>query len=127
MSLRIRLLLTIIFIILIFSADIVANKLYLYWTYDGLDKGMHLCGGIASGFLTLLAVELSKKKHFRLVAALIGALLIGIVWEITEYSLHISHLGPGFVSDTLSDLGMDIIGGLISYFIWIKIPQKTQI
>ncbi len=52
--------------------------------------------------------------------SVIGAIIVGSAWEVVEYALHISHLGSGFVSDTLSDFSFDIIGGIISYFLWIS-------
>jgi hypothetical protein len=111
---------------MLFAVDIVANKLYLYWTYTWLDKTMHVMGGFAAGLLGLICYEYMRRKPGRLLTALIGALIIGSMWELLEYILHISRLGPQFLIDTASDLTMDIIGGLIAYLIWKKLPQRTQ-
>ncbi len=110
----------------LFVVDIAANELYLYWTYVWLDNVMHALGGFAAAFFVLICIEFLGKRPAKMGIALIGAVAIGIVWEVTEFSFHISRLGPGFISDTAFDLMMDIIGGLIAYFIWTQLPQQTN-
>lgn len=126
MSLQIRLLLTILLIIGIFLADIVANKLYLYWTYVGLDKVMHFLGGLATGFIILIVLQYAKKTSHSFLFAFLGSLIVGIAWEIVEYVLHISTYASNFILDTSGDLLMDIMGGFVSYFVWVAIPQKQH-
>lgn len=126
MSLQVRFILTIIFILGFLCVDIVANKLYLYEAYRWLDGIMHVMGGFAAGLWGLIIVAYWRPLSVGVLASICGALLIGFIWEIMEYVFHISHLGPGFIADTASDLIMDIIGGIIAYFLWTKLPTQIQ-
>ena len=134
MSLRRRFILVIIFTLMIFAVDMAAGHFYLYWTYGWFDSAMHLAGGVVGGYLVLLALAVWKreKKHIgeetsseiklykpRVYEAFLGAFMIGIIWEIAEFMLHISRYSPRFFQDTFSDLLFDFAGGVVSYFLWI--------
>lgn len=87
---------------------------------------MHVLGGMTAGFFILSAWETVKRQRASYFIVILGVLLIGIIWEIVEYKLHISRYASNFISDTTTDLIMDFLGALISYFIWIKIPQQNK-
>ena len=131
MSLRLRFILVIIFTLAVFAVDMLANRLYLYWTYSWFDSLMHLVGGVIGGYLVLLliathragSVQVREEKTVvyipRPYQAFIGAFVIGVIWEIAEFALHISRYSPNFFQDTFSDLLFDIAGGVVAYFLWI--------
>ncbi len=133
MSLRSRFIAVIILIIILFSVDMIAIKFYLYWSYGWFDKFMHIFGGFLAGNMVLIGRQtmlqrrskapMSNSSVFSVV--LFGGLLVGILWEAIEFSFGISKLGPNFVPDTIIDLSMDLIGILIAYMTWIKIPHKN--
>lgn len=132
MSLRIRFAAIVISIVAVFIVNIIALKFYLYWTYPGLDKVMHVAGGILAGNMVLIGRHATMIKLHKempdggyLFVAVLGGLLIGILWEISEYMLGISRIGTGFVLDTTTDLVMDVFGALLAYISWVKIPHKT--
>ena len=133
MSLRSRFIAVIILIIILFSVDMIAIKFYLYWSYGWLDKFMHIFGGFLAGSLVLIGRQAVLRRRSEapmsnssvLSIALLGGLLVGILWEVMEFSFGISRLGPNFFPDTIIDLSMDLIGILIAYMTWIKIPHKN--
>lgn len=92
---------------------------------------MHAFGGFLAGNMILIGrqvvrrgkAEISNRNIF--FVALLGGLLIGILWELIEYSFGVSQLGGNFVRDTGVDLLMDILGATLAYVTWIKIPHKT--
>lgn len=50
----------------------------------------------------------------------LGALIIGLVWEGYEYYLDI--IGSAFMrvsADTVKDLGMDMLGALCAAYLWV--------
>jgi hypothetical protein len=111
----------------------VATKFYLYWSYGWLDMFMHIFGGFLAGNMVLVGRQTMLERRSEapmsnsavLSVALLGGLLVGILWEALEFSLGVSKLGPNFVPDTANDLLMDLIGILIAYMTWIKIPHKN--
>ena len=92
---------------------------------------MHFVGGVIGGYLVLLLIamykagspqEETKKVKFytpRPYQAFLGALAIGIIWEVAEFTLHISRYSPHFLQDTASDLLFDFVGGVVAYILWI--------
>lgn len=132
MSLRLRFLLIILSISALFVINVIALKLYLYWTYPWLNKVMHLFGGIMAGNLVLIGRHAASVKRHVIVSskgylliAVLGGLLIGLLWEVSEFALGFSQLGPNFLYDTSFDLLMDVVGAVLAYISWIKIPHKT--
>ena len=137
MSLRIRFVLVIIFTVIVFAVDMIAKRLYLYWTYGWFDSMMHFIGGMIGGYLVLLLIATHRSGQVkengemleeggkplvykpRAYEAFLGAFAIGVVWEIAEFALHVSRYSPRFFQDTLSDLLFDIAGGVVAYFLWI--------
>lgn len=78
---------------------------------------MHFLGGVGTLllltyiFYTFIKVPVSLKLLSLLA---LGALLIGIGWEIFEYIMYTVFANQTFVlSDTLSDIFFDIIGAFV--------------
>lgn len=111
----------------------IAVKLYLYWTVWWIDMVVHFFGGLTVGFATLWLV--SKKKDLTgmsskkiLVLALIGAFAIGLLWEFYELYFQITQLSDGIAywTDTISDLIMDSIGGIIAFLLSYLVIKKQN-
>lgn len=86
-----------------------ALEYYWYWTYWWLDLVMHVAGGVVLG--VLVATYGSRRFVFVLGAVLV----IGLVWEVFEFALGLSIAEPNFVSDTVVDLAMDLLGAVLAY------------
>ncbi len=107
--------------VFVIALHLLASKYYLYWTYRWVDIPMHILGGIMSGlfvFVFLRALKLQESLH----NLLIGVFIIGIAWEILELWYKVEVLGLFYWLDTLKDLIDDTIGGLISIYIWNRLP-----
>ena len=78
---------------------------YWYWSYPWLDLVMHFSGGVV---ITLIAVAYVGAG----LRAFLIMITIGILWEVYEFVIGISVAELNFVTDSLVDLGMDVVGGL---------------
>ena len=117
---RFYLALSIAFIIISFHQ--IATDLYLYWTYKWIDIPMHIMGGIMTGLFTFVLLRAAGWSESKLYL-FIGVLLVGVAWELLEVHFRVSPLDAPYWFDTRKDLIDDIIGGLISIYIWKKIPN----
>ena len=120
-----------IFYILVITAILhfLAIKFYLYWDFWWFDIIVHFLGGIWAGATVFWVYYFSgwfknpiiRPQYFFLLA-LLGAFIIGLMWEIFEYKAGLTFVIPGrdYVTDTLCDLGMDIVGGLSVYLYYRK-------
>lgn len=101
----------------------IAYELYLYWTYRWVDIPMHILGGIMAGLFTFVFLRITRlPENTR--NLIIGVLLVGIGWEILELLYKVDVLSTRYWIDTVKDLIDDTIGGLISIYIWKKIPNQ---
>jgi hypothetical protein len=101
----------------------IAHELYLYWTYRWVDIPMHILGGIMAGLFTFVFLRITRlSENTR--NLIIGVLLVGIGWEILELLYKVDALSTRYWIDTVKDLIDDTIGGLISIYIWKKIPNQ---
>lgn len=113
--------------------NVFAHQYYWYWLMRWFDMPMHFFGGIwiagavlwwrfFSGKFT--SVELTTKAIFTW--AIIGAVGIGLAWEVFEAV--VSYLTVGRMNDmgdTISDLVIDTLGGLLSAVIlWVHTYKK---
>ena len=119
-------------IILIFHTVFDINDLYV--TIKNLDDIMHFIGGIAIGisytlFLRFLQKEnllgrMHKLVYFVIVISLV--VLTSVGWEFLEFGLDTvyprENLGPRQPSlpDTMLDLLLALVGGVIGYLVTIK-------
>lgn len=117
---RFYLALSIAFIVISFHK--IASDLYLYWTYKGIDIPMHIMGGFMSGLFTLVLFRANGWRESG-VKILLGVILVGITWEFLELYYRVAELDMHYWIDTGKDLLDDIIGGLISIYVWKKIPN----
>ncbi len=96
----------------------IAINSYLYWQYAWFDILMHFWGGVvvalAVGMLPSFGIrQVSTPPSFAHVC--VAILVVGLLWELFEYSIGIWAHEPGFISDTLLDLVMDVIGAILGY------------
>lgn len=117
---RFYLALSIAFIVISFHK--IASDLYLYWTYKGIDIPMHIMGGFMSGLFTLVLFRANGWRESE-IKILLGVILVGITWEFLELYYRVAELDMHYWIDTGKDLLDDIIGGLISIYVWKKIPN----
>lgn len=89
---------------------------------------MHFLGGFFAGLATLwfyylagFHKQLSAASSLQvMIVALIGALTVGIFWEIFEYLAGVTFDVLGnYALDTAKDLTMDITGGYVSYLFFV--------
>ena len=116
-------------LVVIAILHISALELSLYWVFWWFDILVHFLGGL---FVVLFAlwfffeskyVRLSKSiKHVVIVSG--GSIiLVGGGWEIFELLAGVP-IEENFVLDTAIDLSMDVLGAIISGFVFIKIYLK---
>lgn len=101
----------------------IAHELYLYWTYKWVDIPMHILGGIMAGLFTFVFLRITRLPESTK-NVLIGVMIVGVGWEVLELLYKVDALSTRYWIDTVKDLIDDTIGGLISIYIWKKIPNQ---
>lgn len=82
----------------------------LYWKLQWFDLMTHFLGGAwAALFFYWVGSSVGRASNLLLVIG--GALLLGLAWEFFELAAGISN-APNYISDTLFDLLMDILGAM---------------
>jgi uncharacterized BrkB/YihY/UPF0761 family membrane protein len=116
-----------ILISIIFSLDFLAGKFYWYSTLWFFDVFMHFLGGLFLAFLFFWIFSGIKPSVVLTVKILTGVLLVGISWEIFElvFNNYVAE-NPFNVLDTLSDLVLDLAGGLSGIFYMYKKIGDTR-
>ncbi len=109
------------FLVLIAVLHVVAVDWYLYWTLPWFDILMHFLGGAWIGFVCIWLCFYSR--YFSMPArtdivyvvsvSVLGALVVGVLWEVFEYVTGITFLVSNYVPDTVLDLIMDVVGGVV--------------
>ena len=108
-------------ILAIFAMNSLAMKFYWYSSIWWLDMPMHFFGGF---WLGLVFIWFLKPKEINLniiLKVILGALLVGIGWEIFEILVNRATIQDPFNTlDTLSDICFDLSGAFISIFYFTK-------
>ena len=91
------------------------------WEYDSF---MHFIGGISAGSFGIWVAQLRnvEKKYF-LFFAVVFSFSIGCLWELKQ--IYIQHYSFP-VSDTVTDIIMDTLGG-VAVAIYITKRKKTSV
>ena len=117
---------TLILLFIVGILDLIAEKFYLYFTTSWFDTIVHFLAGACvamAGFLALSYFSDRFTFSYRkmTLVAILGAFIIGILWEFYELYFGITFLSDGirYVRDTASDLLMDIVGG--SFGAWYSL------
>lgn len=102
-----------------------------------LDIPLHFLGGAVAGWWAWLAFYYGKLEKFKMIEFAIVFLgvvaLVGLAWEFFEWGLD-QTLGVWYalppsqpsVDDTLADLLMDILGGVLVLLIGLKINRESS-
>ena len=111
--------------VLLFSLNSVFLRLGFYYLLWWLDALMHFSGGIiAAAFFTVLFQEdISRLRPQTALIFIMGiAVMIGVFWEFFEWGMDRFFVANfmGDLDDTLSDLLMDFLGGLLAGVVWLK-------
>lgn len=119
---RKKLLIRIISIIFfIFTLNLIAMKLYWYYSIWWLDMPMHILGGFWIGLVFFWYFRFEKLSFVSVSKIILGVLVIAIGWEVFESLLDKTITqNPFNALDTFSDLCFGIAGGLLSVFYFFK-------
>ena len=108
----------------------VAVRLALYSGYPYIDIPFHFLGGFSVGLASIGLLRIVfKGDRYRtsplLLYTVLLTLFVGISWEVVEAYFKVSVLfGGDFWFDTVKDLLMDTLGGILSYICFH--PHKTN-
>ncbi len=133
-------------VVLILAIAIVnafAQYYYWYWTMRWFDMPMHFAGGM---WLAGVAIwwrffagrsnppedgpRGNEKNLWLLLSWGVGAaFIVGLAWEAYEAVVALATKGYiNAMSDTISDLGFDILGGLVVVaIVWLRISRKLKV
>lgn len=102
----------------------IGAQYFLYWHFWWFDILLHFLGGVWVAatcfwlyyFSGLVKVQVISPRYFFLVP-FVGALIVGVAWEVFEYLTGLTFVIPGidYKVDTICDIGMDVIGGMVVY------------
>jgi len=114
-------------IMLLAALQILAVMFSLYMFYWWFDIPMHFLGGFFVGILSLWSFFFAINYHGSpvtplkvLVVGVLGALLVGLVWELFEYESGLTWNAIGsYQLDTIKDLTMDVLGGYTAYVYFV--------
>jgi uncharacterized membrane protein YoaK (UPF0700 family) len=104
---------------------IIALQLFLYWKFQWFDIPMHFLGGVvvALGLFTLHDLKLViKKRHLQIFPIVLLVFAVAMLWEVYELLIGIP-IESNYVVDTLTDLSMGLLGGLVGYGIGTSIKK----
>jgi len=100
---------------------LLALNLFLYWTVEWFDILMHFLGGLFIGIFSsyvLFGSGLFKIKSHAVILFIVvmaSVLVVGLTWELWELFAGLSSvLRDQF--DTVLDLVMDTLGGLVAFY-----------
>ena len=106
------------------------SKLYLTWIYWWFDMVMHFSAGGVVGMATVLyciyfSKFLGSKIKIIFYAALAG-FVVGFAWELFElyFGLATFNDGMSYLTDTLSDLSLDMLGSILFSIYSTKFIKK---
>ena len=118
MSLRIALI-WLLGMLTILHVTALNYKLYFYIPW--LDMVAHTLGGICVALAVVGILRYKGIAHSPLLIA-VAVLGVGIGWELFEYGIGAVRDEPGYAVDTMSDILMDLIGGVLGAVFSRKLP-----
>ena len=104
---------------------VLALELFLYWKFAWFDIPMHFIGGtvVALGIFTLRDLKLLIPERWIAPSSVVLMVIVfAMVWEVYELFIGIP-IEDNYVIDTLTDLSMGILGGLVGYGIGINLRK----
>lgn len=97
---------------------------YLYWQYRWYDIPAHFLGGVWAAFAAAWLMSLTGKVP-KIWVFILGAFTLGLIWEGFEYSIGITEY-PSDLFDTLKDMCMDTLGGVIASLIHAFVSSRAK-
>mgnify|MGYP006914907401 FL=1 len=104
---------------------VIALELFLYWSISWFDIPVHFLGGsvVALGLFTLHDLRIYvKSRHLRPVPVVFIVLLVALAWEVFEIAAGVP-IEANYVIDTLTDISMGILGGLVGYSVGTNVNK----
>ncbi len=102
-----------------------AEFFYLYWTYWWFDVLMHFLAGLSGGLVTYWVLAESRvwdrwvgrRSTDYIMAVFLCVMIVGIAWEIFEYTNGIIQSHERYQFDVINDLILDGLGAIVAAFI----------
>lgn len=118
-----------ILILLTFAINALAMRYGWYPQIHGFDKLLHTLGGATS--VVLLAAFFTKRLFQKPTATIfwnivLGALIIGVCWELFEYAVQFLIKGATLARpiDSLGDILFDVIGAMFGARFVLSIKKR---
>lgn len=107
---------------LIIAINHYAGLYDVYWLLPWFDIPMHILGGFMVGLFAQVGIDHLNHKKFdkrRVPLVLLSALVVGVVWEFVEWYMGVTG-GLSIISrvDTIKDIFNDLLGSVISLWVW---------
>lgn len=130
-------------LLILMIADMTLGNLWGFYRVPWYDKAIHLGSSLLVGMVALLAIDVlhqAGKTRFHAwldgLAILLVTLGVGALWEISEYVIdqlfdRAAQTSPGMseIDDTMIDLILDGIGGLLAAIIgpyFVRHSRRTR-
>lgn len=112
---------SLIFLFVLFAvSQFIFTPMYLYYEIWWLDIPMHILGGLGVAMLAFSSLKY-QNKEISFAKIILFVMIIGVLWEIYEYLMHIISLKDwNGILDTIKDLFDDFLGASLVYFYKIK-------
>jgi hypothetical protein len=102
-----------------------AEFFYLYWVYWWFDALMHFLAGLSGGLVTYWVLAdsswwsrwIGRRDWDYIMAVFLCVMMVGIAWEIFEYTNGIIQSHERYQFDVINDLILDGVGALLAGFI----------
>jgi hypothetical protein len=122
-----------ILIALIAFLHIFAMKFNLYFAIWWFDLAMHFLGGLWCGLFVVYCFAEHQKRLGKslkvsdvFLAGIVGAIVIGSAWEVYEYVFGLTYTSKSsYRLDTILDMCMDVLGGLVAAFSLKRLYSKS--
>ena len=121
----------IILLITIVVLDTIAFVFYLHWIFWWYDVMLHFLAGFSIGMTAVLVwgyfFDVFTTNKIKIICVtLIGAFVVGILWETYEVIWKETSLSDGifYWRDTISDLILDVFGNFFGVLYSWRITNK---
>lgn len=91
---------------------------------------MHVLAGVTVmlGYLSVRDfLPWFPREFSKFIPALVFVLAVAVTWEYYEVLIGIPTSELNYVADTVTDLAMGIVGGLLGYFIGQRVSRRNRI
>ena len=110
---------------------VLAINFFLYWDIFWFDMFMHFLGGAWVALLGFwLLAFFNRVEEFTIKnviwVSIFFTLGIGILWEVFEAGAGVSFIGQDMWGDAISDLLLDVVGGLVAGFYVYKGYKRSK-